>query len=228
MNDKIDSHENNPDRETPQAETVCGSGCDCDSRAISGRNRGFIGIIILVVAGALVARAVIKSNHTDVDQQASGFAIAAATDETAQQDGGGAVADEPGKLDSQTSIGGTEIATLADLNRLATDIDAVFVYLPSQADGSAGKAPMDLLNDAVKTIKTRGTRVGVFTLKTDAPEYPQLAAQMSVPGVIVMVKGRGMVPVTGDITEDKLIQAFVAASNAGGCGPSGCGPSGCP
>jgi hypothetical protein len=73
-------------------------------------------------------------------------------------------------------------------------------------------------------------KVGVFTLKTDSRDYAQVALQIAVPGTIAMVKGRGMAPVSGEITEAKLVQAFVSASSAGGgCGPSsgGCGPSGC-
>jgi hypothetical protein len=47
---------------------------------------------------------------------------------------------------------------------------------------------------------------------------------MTLPGVLAMVKGKGMSPVSGEITETRLIQGFVAASN---CGPGGCGPGGC-
>ncbi|MBU4365897.1 MAG: hypothetical protein L6437_16565, partial [Kiritimatiellae bacterium] len=71
--------------------------------------------------------------------------------------------------------------------------------------------------------------IGIFTLKPGSRDYEQIATQMPVPGVLAMVKGRGMIPVSGDITETKLIQGFVAASSGGGCGPSsaGCGPAGC-
>ena len=79
-------------------------------------------------------------------------------------------------------------------------------------------------------IEAQGQKIGLFTLKTDSPDYAQVAAQISVPCVLAMVKGRGMIPVSGDITETKLIQGFVAASSSGGgCGPAsgGCGPAGC-
>ena len=72
-----------------------------------------------------------------------------------------------------------------------------------------------------------GLKCGLFTLKAGSRDYDQIAAQMSVPGVLAMVKGRGMSAVSGDITEAKLVQGFVAASSAGGCGPSagaGCCP----
>jgi hypothetical protein len=77
----------------------------------------------------------------------------------------------------------------------------------------------------------RGGKIGIFTLKTGSPDYTQVSAQMTVPGVLAVVKGKGMSATSGDITETRLVQAYVAASSAGGCGPSssGCGPgaSGC-
>ena len=81
----------------------------------------------------------------------------------------------------------------------------------------------------MRTIATQGQKVSLFTLKTDSADYKQIATQVSVPGIIVMVKGRGMSAVSGDITETKLVQGFVAASSAASCGTAGggCGPSGC-
>jgi hypothetical protein len=83
------------------------------------------------------------------------------------------------------------------------------------------------MKGAARTIEAQGKKIGLFTLKPGSPDYDQIAKQMSVPGVLTIVKGRGMSAVSGDITEAKLVQGFVAASSAGGCGPSagaGCCP----
>jgi hypothetical protein len=84
------------------------------------------------------------------------------------------------------------------------------------------------MRGAARTIESKaGLKCGLFTLKAGSRDYDQIAAQMSVPGVLAMAKGRGMSAVSGDITESKLLQGFVAASSAGGCGPSagaGCCP----
>ncbi|MBI4726253.1 hypothetical protein HY768_03340 [candidate division TA06 bacterium] len=47
------------------------------------------------------------------------------------------------------------------------------------------------------------------------PEYSKIAPQITLPGLIVMSKGRGIAGVQGDITEDKILQAYVASSRAG-------------
>ncbi|MFC1453083.1 hypothetical protein ACFLSJ_07020 [Verrucomicrobiota bacterium] len=184
----------------------------------------------------------VKTRDTDVQNDAVTFAVAAPS---VDANVGPAVPERPTEDTTESAalsplqpktedkaavtVAGREIASLAELNKLGADTAAVFVYLPGKDANSAQEAPTSQLEGAVRTIKSRGINVGIFTLKTDAPEYSQLAAQMAVPGVVTMAKGRGMAPVTGEITEAKLIQGFVAASSAGGCGPSaaGCGPSGC-
>jgi len=80
----------------------------------------------------------------------------------------------------------------------------------------------------MKLESTLGIKFGIFTLKTSSRDYEQFATAKAVPGVLAMVKGRGMNTVSGDITEWKLIQGYVAASSAagsGGCCPSGGGGS---
>ncbi len=77
----------------------------------------------------------------------------------------------------------------------------------------------------MKLESTLGIRFGIFTLKTNSRDYEQFAKASTLPGVLAMVKGRGMNTVSGDITEAKLIQGYVAAARVAGsaCCPSGGG-----
>ena len=120
---------------------------------------------------------------------------------------------------------GASIASLSDLNKVAAANDAVFVYLPAR-DGASSDSPEASMKSAASRIDSQGYKVGLFTLEAGSRDYTQLAAQMSVPGVLALVKGRGMSAVSGEITETKLIQGFIAAGSAA-CGPGGCGPTGC-
>jgi hypothetical protein len=138
---------------------------------------------------------------------------------------------EPKKQDvsvkAVASIWKADLDSLASLNKLAADADAVFVLL-------AGKPPLsDLaimkeIEAAAQKIMADKTKVSAFRLKESAPEFADIAKQSSVPCVLAMVKGLGMSVVSGDITETKLVQAFVAASRpSGGCCPPGAGASEC-
>ena len=137
----------------------------------------------------------------------------------------------PPAAQAPAGVVGTEIAAFAELNKLAADTTAVFVFVPGRTPDSAAP-PKAQMEAAARTIAAKGSnKVSLFTLKTDSPDYEQIATQVTVPGVLALVKGRGMKAASGEITETKLVQAFVAASSAGGCGSGGggCGPasSGC-
>ncbi len=207
-----------------QQASACGAGCGCHASGASGKTRWVIGAVVLVAAGALAVRAVIRSDTGTTQSAAPEFAGLTAS-VTPAKDGipsaESAVAD-PAVAKSV----GTSIGALAELNTMAAKTDAVFVYLPGK-EGTPGNPPSTPMNGAVRLIEAQGKKCALFTLKAGTQDYNQIAAQMSVPGVLAMVKGRSMSAVSGEITESKLVQGFVAASSAGACGPSagaGCCP----
>lgn len=201
-----------------QAE-ACGPKCGCHASGASGKTRWVIGAIVLIAAGVLVVRAVNKSDSASSQTSAPAFATAAAVKTPAN-------ASDPAGGTAETSVGKT-ISAISELNSVATNTAAVFIFLPGKG-GASGNPPSAPMKNAADTLESKiGVKCGLFTLKAGSRDYVDIAAQVSVPGVLVMVKGGGMVPVSGDITETRLVQGFVAASRAGGCGAGGCGPSGC-
>lgn len=202
-----------------QEASACGPGCGCHAGGSAGRVRWIVGIVILLVAGVLVVRAMVKNNGASAAPTSTGFAALPAP----EQQPAPAAAATPSKTDTLK-----EIAALSELNAVAGDTVGVFVFLPGKTEATA-KAPTAQIRGAARTIEPqlRGGKIGIFALKAGSRDYEQVASQMAVPGVLAMVKGGGMSAASGDITETKLVQAFAAASSAGGCGPSsaGCGPS---
>lgn len=189
----------------------CGSSdaaCDChDSFSSSkGRMRTIIGSVVLVAAALLVARAIAKDSgaSSTTDTQAQAFVMPVAA---------------PASPAAAGAVIGTQIDSFADLNRLAAQTDAVFLFLPDKN----GKLPSDAVKGAAAKIEKQGQKCGLFTLKTSSPDFGQLTSQATLPAVLVMVKGKGTIWVSGDITEEKLAQGFVAASRAAGC----CSGGGC-
>ncbi len=129
--------------------------------------------------------------------------------------------------------------SLDEVTQRMRAVDADLLAAPAEWDAVIGAsgAPLSekhadkarevaaVIEKGAATLRDRGIRMGVFTLENGSREYADLSRQVPPPGVIAMVKGRGASAVSDDITESKLMQAFVAAASAGGCGPSGCGPS---
>jgi len=184
--------------------------------------RWIIGVGILVVAGILVARAVMKTPAVQTDQEQAGFAAVVPSKSQNQ-------APPPATIKSETAESIREINALGELNTLAADSDAVFVFMSGKEPNDT-PVPISQIKNAMQTIETQaGAKIVLFKLNASSPDYVQVASQTEPPCVIAMVKGRGMSAVSGDITEAKLVQAFVGASSAGGCGPAsaGCGPRGC-
>lgn len=233
-----------------QQASACGSGCGCHTPNSSTKTRWVIGAIVLVAAGALAARALIKDRTAPLQASAPAFAAAVApapavqtvksvataptpivqkavsVAQTTVPEGSPAPSSEVVAPPADTSAG-TSIGAFAELNTVAAMNDAVFVYLPGKHETSANP-PWTPMQAAARTIQSKaGLQCGLFILKAGSPDYTQVAAQVPLPGILALVKGRGMRAITGDITEEKLIQGFVAASSAGGCGASGggCGPA---
>ena len=215
------TNENKPDGMNAQNAT-CGAGCCCSGSGSFSRARLLVGVFVLAVATVLAARAIIKHQRAAPQTAAAAFAMPAAAGTPAVVSN---VAAPVAAAATPTESAVTEIGTLDELKTVAANTDAVFVFVP----GTISAAPTAQMQAAAKTIAAKGSKVGVFILKTSSPDYKNLAAQVPVPCVLALVKGRGMSPVSGEITETKLVQGFVAASSASGCGPasSGCGPGGC-
>lgn len=202
----------------------CDAGCGCHAGGVSSRTRWGVGAVVLVIASTLVARTVMRSDSTSAQTSESAFAapVGMMSEPAAPAD-----ASANDTSESKPMVCGESIQTLGDLNRKATDNDAVFVFLAG-SDADKTNAAVGVVEKAADTIRGRGINMGLFTIAYGSREYTNLTMQVPPPGVLAMVKGRGAAAVSGDITESKLMQAFVAASTAGGgCGPSGCGPSGC-
>lgn len=218
---------------------TCEPGCACNAGP-SGRTRWIVGASVIVVAGVLFARALLKSDGGAPRKADAGFSLSqnagAASEavpirqpdtsdhpsETAAPGATSNATDDNAK--DKPFVCGVSIRSLGDLNQKAMDKDGVFVFLAGR-DAARNREIGAIIEKGAATLRGRSVRVGVFTLAAGSREYTNIARQVPPPGVFAMVKGRGAVPVRGEITEPKLIQAFVAAASAGGCGPSGCGPS---
>lgn len=75
---------------------------------------------------------------------------------------------------------------------------------------------------AANAIATQGMRMGVFQLASGTQDYEFINSQLPSPGVVVVIKGRGMRAVAGkNITKTNLLQACIAAMQPSSCCPAG-------
>ncbi len=116
---------------------------------------------------------------------------------------------------------GTSIRALSELDTQAREMNAVFVFIPAK-----GVAPTASTLAAIKGAKQSleirfDIKIGLFTLIPGSRDYEEMAAQISVPGLVPIVKTGAKKPISGDLTESKIVDAFMVAVATGGCCPLG-------
>lgn len=184
---------------------ACGPGCDCNAPARGGRHKMPISLAVMAAVVGILAYKWFAARQANAGYAAASFEMAASF---------GAASDK--SLDS-----------FGDLNRFAMDQDAVFVFVPNRKGENISDKSKEAVLSAHKILAGKGTKVGLFTLKKSSPDYKGVSAQIPVPAVLVIGKGRGMAVVSGEATEDRVLQAFVESSRAGSCGPASCAPGAC-
>ena len=248
MNDdkeQVSSQENSSDLQ-PCCEG--GSCCPSDSNSAGKSWKIVVFIFIVLAAGVVLARSFIRKSDSVTEQgtfaaiqpevkldtplpqiaEVSKQGPTASKGDTATP----AMANEKTEEDvsdkALLALWGSELDSLASLNKAAAEIDAVFVLLATE-DQQDIQTITNEIEAATKKIQDGGIRISAFRLKQSAPNYANLTKQLSAPCVFAMVKGGGLSGVSADqITEAKLVQAFVTASRpSSGCCPPGSGAS-CP
>ena len=220
----------------PANETAaCGPGCDCGSPSGSGRAKLAISLVVLLAVAGIVVYKVFNGSQQDANNadagEKEGFAIAAAAQNATLEKGssaqGGSDPDETAPSAKDNTRIGKYLESLSELNKVALNKDAVFIFIPAKKDEAASETTRAAVFSAQKTLNSKGIRVGLYTLQITSQDFSSILSQVQVPAILVACKGRGMGAISGEVTETKLLQAFMASSRAGGCCPSGGGSSGC-
>ncbi|OHB64460.1 MAG: hypothetical protein A2168_04720 [Planctomycetes bacterium RBG_13_50_24] len=207
----------------------CGPGCDCAKPSGNKKAKAAVCLIVLLAIGGIFAYKAQIAKQIPPAITETAFA-ALVTQEVSEQKPVVPTTDQQEpvvKTVEEKKIMGELLDSLDSLNKVAVNQDAVFVFIPAKGNDTINKQTMDAIASAEKKIKSTGVSLGLYTLQSGSPDHANIAAQLPLPGMLVLSKGRGIAGVPAEITETKLLQAYVASSRAGGCGPSGCGPGGC-
>ncbi len=198
----------------------CGPGCDCGKPSGNKKAKTVIFLIVLLAVCGIFVYKANSAKQTAQDNTTAAFAAPIVNQANGQ---------EPAvkSIEEKKNVG-EFLDSLASLNKVAINQDGVFVFIPANGNETIRKETTDAIASAEQKLKSKGTRLGLYTLKfSPSKEYADIAKQLPLPGILVMSKGRGIGTVSGEITETKLLQAYVASSRAGGCCPTGGGSSGC-
>lgn len=224
--DKLD-----PTSAEKQAGSECGPGCNCDRSQISMKGKMAICLVVVIVAAIVLGNNIMQKTEAQAGQNAYAVTALAAAKEPAP-----ALAEKTNKTNqTNNSLWGKQLESLASLNDVAAQKDAVFVYLPAKGKGGPDGLVKKEMEVAADKARSTGIMMGLYTLDEGSSDYKQVTSQASAPCVLALVKGVGSSAAIINISEDNLLQGLVTASRpTGGCSPgsscapgSSCSPSGC-
>jgi len=107
--------------------------------------------------------------------------------------------------------------SISSFNQIKQSQEVAFVYIPTK-NGKMSNKIMSAMISAKQTLESKNTKVELYSLNPSSADY---SAQDKTPAVIVIYKGKGKSTVSGDINTNRILQAYMATTLAGGCG-SGC------
>ena len=123
---------------------------------------------------------------------------------------------------------GASLSAIAELNTVASRLDLVFLVIPGKDNAPTARETDAALTAVERTLNAKGLSTGIYTLQTASPDYPDVAAKVTAPGVAVLAKSGGIGFASGGISETSLMQAYVSSTRGGGCCPPGGGNAGVP
>ena len=205
----------------------CGQGCDCGKPSGNTKAKAIVCLIVLLAVCGIFVYKTIGAKQSTPASTGTTFAASVANVVNEQKPAVSTIDKQElvVKAIEEKKRVGEFLDSLASLNKVAANQDTVLVFIPAKGTQIIDKQTMDAIASARQKIESSGAKLGLYTLQSSSPEYTNIASQLPPPSILIMSKGRGMGTASGGITEDKLLQAYVASSRAGGCGPSGCGPS---
>lgn len=207
----------------------CGPGCACGTPSGGKTVKIVVSLVVLAAVASIFIYKAMAAKDSGSNNAAAKDSAAFAFAQPAPSTMPGAESQPSGATTSAVAQVGQKVGeyldSLSALNKVAINQDAVFVFIPAPKNDLADDKTSTAMLAAQQTLKRSNITLGLYTLPATSPDYSGISAQVQAPAILVACKGKGMAAVSGDVTEQKLLQAFMASSSAGGCGPSGCGPS---
>ena len=218
----------NEDKEK-QGEACCepsreSEGDCCTPSSGDGKSwKTLVFVVVILLAGGVAAHSLLTRGGGTASLNVTGLpgAVCLSTKGVAESE-------QPSK--AVKVLCGVSVDSLMSIERAAADKNAVFILLAG-GNEEADRGASTEVGAVVDKLSAKGKSVAAFTLQNDTEDYDQLVKRFSVqslPCVIVAGRGCGAAAVSGEITEENLLGAFVKASlPAPSCGPRGGSPC-CP
>jgi len=111
---------------------------------------------------------------------------------------------------------GEYVKSLNELNTVAVNDDAVFVFIPGSGNAPVDDTTITAVFSAQQSLKRADISAGLYTLSDDSTDYSEIAKRVELPVILVARKGSGAIITPGsNVDEIALLQAYLACCDTG-------------
>jgi hypothetical protein len=209
-----------------QSEPANASSCCTPGEASWKKSKTLISVIIIMAAVAVGTHSFLSGNS------AQSYTTAPAKSFSAGLMGIPIVTpDTPKSQNKPEEISFDRVLdSLQSLDVLAADKDVVFLILAGDVQAHSFAIPKQV-RAVANNLANSGQRIALFTVKSGVPDYERLVRHFSVntfPCVVILGRQGSASAVAQDISEARLYNAFVLASQSASCCPGQANTSCCP
>lgn len=170
-----------------------------------------LGLLIILIIGFVLVKA---SNRSTSDRRTkTGFGVTTSIPTSVT-----AASESSTKALVGSASFGLPLKAFSDLELLAQDCEGVCVFVPDKGNPNPNTEAVAAILKAQATLKNIHISFGLFQLSTDSPDYSSLAKIAQAPGFLIARKNAGMRAVLGEVTEQNVLQTWVATKRQIGCG----------
>jgi len=203
---------NNITETTTNSVPCCENGsCDCEKPVARNNIKVLIFVIVALAVVGIVGFKLLTANENN--ENGGGTFGFGQSNSNSNPSGNNATPSEFGIL----------INSFDELNDLAVNDDAVFVFIPDSEDVLIDSRANQSSINAQQSLKKSNVTVGFYTIQYGSSDYEYLAEATNTPAIAVMTKGGGVQFVLcANITEEKLLEAYLSSCDPAACDPNGC------
>ena len=168
-------------------------------------------LLVILIIGIVLVKA---SNRATADRKTkTGFGVTTSLPTSAT-----AASESSSNALGSTAGFGIPLKAFSDLDQLAQDFEGVCVFVPDKGNPNPNTEAVAAILKAQATLKNIHISFGFFQLSTDSPDYATFAKIAQAPGFLIARKNAGMRAVVGEVTEQNVLQTWVATKRQIGCG----------
>jgi hypothetical protein len=189
-----------------EREPCCGSNsemqCDCRKPVGYKTPKVIVSLVVFLAVVSIVAFKMINTSSNAALNDSTAFNFGITPSETASFTGN--------TIPAYQNLG-EYLETLGDLNTVAFNKDAVFVYIPASGNALIDETSKTNIIKFQEDLQGSNVAAGLYTLSSNTPEYMEIAKQVKLPVVFVARKGASAITIPGNnVNEYMLFQAYQA------------------